>query len=125
MDEGTTIIKRYYSISEVSKILNVNASLIRFWEKEFNQIKPKKNRKGNRLFTLQDLDTLKAIHALVKQKGYTLEGARKKLKEDVSEIKKEISIKEKLQSIKARLLALKADEISTPLNEPSNSEHNL
>jgi len=76
METQDQIIKRYYSISEVASQLDVNASLIRFWEKEFDQIKPKKNRKGNRLFTVDDLQNLKSIYHLVKERGFTLEGAR-------------------------------------------------
>ena len=72
-------LKLYYTIGEVSAMLGVNASLIRFWEKEFPVLKPKKNRKGNRLFTKQDIQHLKEIYHWVKEQGYTLEGARKKM----------------------------------------------
>lgn len=103
------IIKRYYSISEVAAELNVNASLIRFWEKEFDQIKPKKNKKGNRLFTKDDLENLQLIYQLVKKKGFTLEGARKKLKEDKHNLKKMSSISKKLAKIRAELQHLKEE----------------
>ena len=73
--------KLYYSIGEVSEILNVNPSLLRFWEKEFDVIKPSKNKKGNRIYKANDLKNLKLIHYLVKERGFTLEGAKKKLKE--------------------------------------------
>ncbi|MCK4638586.1 MAG: MerR family transcriptional regulator, partial [Bacteroidales bacterium] len=66
----------YYSIGEVAKMFNVNTSLIRFWEKEFDIIKPKKNKKGNRLFTQQDVDNFYVIYNLVKERGYTLQGAK-------------------------------------------------
>jgi len=72
--------KLYYSIGEVAKMFNVNTSLIRFWEKEFDIIKPKKNKKGNRLFTQQDIDNFHIIYHLVKEKGMTLKGAKKKMK---------------------------------------------
>lgn len=72
--------KLYYSIGEVAKIYNVNTSLIRFWEKEFDIIKPKKNKKGNRLFTPKDLDNFNKIYELVKIEGFTLDGAKKALK---------------------------------------------
>ena len=72
--------KRYYKIGEVAKAFNVNTSLIRFWENEFEVLKPKKNKKGNRLFTPEDLENLKMIYFLVKEKGFTLDGAKKKLK---------------------------------------------
>ena len=69
--------KRYYKIGEVAKAFGVNTSLIRFWENEFEVLKPKKNKKGNRLFTPEDLENLKMIYFLVKEKGFTLEGAKK------------------------------------------------
>jgi DNA-binding transcriptional MerR regulator len=74
--------KRYYSIGEVATMFEVNTSLIRFWEKEFDIIKPKKNKKGNRLFTPRDVKNLKLIHHLVKDRGYTLKGAKTKLREN-------------------------------------------
>ncbi len=70
------IEKRYFTIGEVADELGVATSLIRFWEREFSIIKPKKNRKGNRQFTQQDLKSVKLIYHLVKEKGYTLQGAR-------------------------------------------------
>src|SRR3972149_8473027 len=74
--------KLYYSIGEVAEMFGVNASLIRFWEKEFDIIKPKKNKKGNRFFTKQDIDNIQLIFHLVKEKGLTLNGARNKIKEN-------------------------------------------
>lgn len=71
------IEKLYYSIGEVSKMFNVNTSLIRFWEKEFDIIKPKKNKKGNRFFTKQDINNIQLIYHLVKDKGMTLSGAKR------------------------------------------------
>ncbi len=72
--------KLYYSIGEVADIFGVNASLIRFWEKEFDAIKPKKNAKGDRKFSPKDIEIIHKIHDLVKVKGYTLDGAKKSLK---------------------------------------------
>ena len=72
--------KRYYKIGEVAKAFGVNTSLIRFWEKEFDVIKPKKNAKGDRMFTQDDVKNFQMIYHLVKEKGFTLEGAKKKLK---------------------------------------------
>ena len=74
--------KRYYSIGELAKAFKVNTSLIRFWEKEFDIIKPKKNAKGNRKFTPEDIKNLKFIYHLVKERGFTLEGAKTHIKED-------------------------------------------
>jgi len=70
------IEKKYFTIGEVAEELGVATSLIRFWEGEFDNIKPKKNRKGNRQFTKDDLQNVKLIYHLVKEKGYTLQGAR-------------------------------------------------
>ena len=75
--------KRYYKIGEVAKAFDVNTSLIRFWEKEFDVIKPKKNAKGNRLFTQEDIANFKLIFNLVKERGFTLEGAKQKLKKNI------------------------------------------
>ncbi len=74
------VTKIYFSIGEVAEKFDVSRSLIRFWEKEFDAIKPKKNRKGNRLFTKKDIEILEVIYHLVKEKGYTLDGAKKQLK---------------------------------------------
>ncbi|MRJ09520.1 MerR family transcriptional regulator [Ornithobacterium rhinotracheale] len=98
--------KLYYKISEVAEAFNVNASLLRFWEKEFDILKPKKNRKGNRYFTPEDIQNLKIIYHLVKEKGYTLEGAKIALQEK-EKITEETSIIFRLEKIKAELLAFK------------------
>ena len=74
--------KRYYKIGEVAKAFGVNTSLIRFWEKEFEIIRPKKNKKGNRLFTPEDIKNFKLIYNLVKERGFTLDGAKQKLKKN-------------------------------------------
>ncbi len=101
--------KIFYTIGEVAELFQVNTSLIRFWEGEFSQLKPKKNKKGNRLFTPADVKNIKLIYHLVKEKGYTLEGAKKALQEDISALNKTLKIKEKLQSIKNALLALQKE----------------
>jgi DNA-binding transcriptional MerR regulator len=74
--------KRYYSIGELAKAFQVNTSLLRFWEGEFDILKPKKNAKGNRMFTPEDLKNLQIIYHLVKERGFTLEGAKLHLKEN-------------------------------------------
>ena len=73
--------KLYYSIGEVSKAFKVNASLIRFWEKEFTDLNPKKNSKGTRRYSSVDIEKLQIIHHLVKEKGMTLQGAKKHLQQ--------------------------------------------
>ena len=99
--------KLYYSIGEVAEMLVVPVSTIRFWENEFDILKPMKNKKGNRLFTPADIKNLKILHHLVKEEGMTLSGAKKKLavKWDETEYKYEIS--ESLQNIKSMLLDIR------------------
>ena len=99
--------KLFYQIGEVSKALNVNVSLIRFWEKEFDVLNPKKNKKGNRLFTQKDFDNLKIIYHLVKERGFTLDGAKKKLKENKEGKTDNLSIIRNLKEIRDFLVDLK------------------
>ncbi len=99
--------KRYYKIGEVAKAFQVNASLIRFWEKEFNVIKPKKNAKGNRLFTQEDIKNFKLIFNLVKERGFTLEGAKQKLKKNPEGIYNNHEIISRLEGVKAELIKIK------------------
>jgi len=99
--------KRYYSIGEIAKAFHVNTSLIRFWEKEFDILKPKKNAKGNRMFTPEDLKNLKTIYHLVKEKGFTLEGAKDFLKNNKKMPLNTIEIIEKLELIKKQLIIIK------------------
>lgn len=99
--------KLYYTIGEVSKMFDVNTSLIRFWEKEFDIIKPKKNKKGNRLFTQTDVDNFYVIYHLVKERGFTLDGAKNKLAKNKDDTVKNVEIVKSLKSIKDFLLDLK------------------
>ena len=99
--------KRYYAIGEVAEAFDVNTSLIRFWEKEFDALKPKKNAKGNRLFTPQDIKTLELIYHLVKERGFTLEGAKINLKEEKKKTLTNFEIIRKLQTVKAELTKIK------------------
>lgn len=99
--------KRYYSIGEVAKAFGVNTSLIRFWEKEFDVLQPKKNAKGNRKFTPDDVKNLQLIYHLVKERGFTLEGAKIHLKEEKKKILSNFEIIRKLETIKAELLKIK------------------
>lgn len=102
------ISKVYYSIGEVAKLFNVNTSLIRFWEKEFDIIKPQKNKKGNRQFTQQDVDNFYVIYQLVKERGFTLQGAKEKLKNNTGDTIDNAEIIKSLDKIKAFLLEIKA-----------------
>lgn len=99
--------KRYYGIGEVAKAFKVNASLIRFWEKEFDILRPKKNAKGNRKFTPEDVNNLKFIYHLVKERGFTLEGAKTHLKEEKQQALSKFEIINKLEAIKAQLIKIK------------------
>jgi DNA-binding transcriptional MerR regulator len=99
--------KLYYSMGEVTKAFDVNASLIRFWEKEFDVIQPKKNARGNRKFTPQDIKNLQTIYHLVKEKGFTLEGARDYMKTHKNDLDK-FEIISKLEHVKAELLKIKS-----------------
>ena len=114
--DGIKLTKLYYSIGEVASIFDVNTSLIRFWEKEFTIIQPKKNKKGNRLFTVKDIENFNKIYHLVKIKGFTLEGAKNfiKSKEEIQidnnqpiESTESSEVIAKLESIKAKLIQLK------------------
>ncbi|MGY0426731.1 MAG: MerR family transcriptional regulator [Polaribacter sp.] len=99
--------KRYYKIGEVAKAFAVNTSLIRFWEKEFTIIKPKKNAKGNRLFTQEDIANFKLIYSLVKERGFTLDGAKQKLKENADVTIYNHEIVTRLEGVKAELIKIK------------------
>ena len=101
--------KIFYSIGETAKMFNVTVSLIRFWEKEFSVLKPKKNKKGNRLFTKKDIENLKIIYHLVKERRFTLNGAKKKLKENKKDTIDNIKIVNKLKDIKHFLIKLKEE----------------
>jgi len=99
--------KLYYSISEVSELFDLNASTIRFWEKEFEMLSPTKNKKGNRLFTKKDIEHLAQIVELVKQKGYTIQGAKEQLKNrPASKKTSNEEVIAKLKEIKAKLIEL-------------------
>ena len=102
-------VKLYYSIGEVARMFDVNSSLIRFWEKEFDIIKPKKNKKGNRLFTQDDVDNFYIIYHLVKERGFTLEGAKKKLKENKSDTINNIEIIKSLNKVRDFLVEIKKE----------------
>ena len=108
MEEGS---KLYYTVGDVSKILGENASLVRFWSDKFSSfIKPVRNKKGNRFFTQKDIGTFKMIHHLVKESGMTLEGAKARLKQNLSGADSKLEVIEKLRSIRAKLVAVMQDE---------------
>ena len=104
-----TTKKLFYKISEVAKMFNVNISAVRFWEKEFDILKPKKNKKGNRLFTPNDIKNIHIIHHLLKERGFTIEGAKKKLKENKKDTIDNIEIIAHLKDVRAFLVNLKKE----------------
>lgn len=112
------IEKIYYSIGEVAEIFQVSTSLIRFWEGEFDILKPKKNKKGNRLFSKEDIENLRLIFYLVKEKGHTLEGAKKRLKDKNSNNSNTLKIQTSLLNIKFFLESLKASLRENENDEP-------
>lgn len=101
------IEKLYYSIGEVAEIFNVAPSLIRFWESEFDIIKPKKNRKGNRQFTKEDIDSVRTIFHLVKEKGFTLQGAKEMLRNDSQDVRNKMDIIDSLRDVRKFLVELR------------------
>jgi DNA-binding transcriptional MerR regulator len=100
--------KLFYSITEVAEHFKVAPSLLRYWESEFNAIQPRRNAKGTRSYTTKDIDQLSRIHLLVKEQGYTLAGAKERLKKDKKKVDKTVSVVQKLEDIKSYLEKLKA-----------------
>ena len=101
------ITKLYYTMGEVTELFDVNASQVRFYEKEFDILQPKKNKKGNRLFSPEDVENLKVIFHLVKEKGYTLQGAKEYLRSNKSEAKENQKVIDSLERLKQFLLEVK------------------
>lgn len=101
------IEKLYYSIGEVAEMFNVAPSLIRFWESEFDIIKPKKNRKGNRQFTREDIDNVRTIYHLVKEKGFTLQGAKEMLRNDAQAVRDKMEMLDSLKKVRKFLVELR------------------
>jgi DNA-binding transcriptional MerR regulator len=101
------IEKLYYSIGEVAEQFNVAPSLIRFWESEFELIQPKKNRKGNRQFTKEDIDNVKTIYHLVKEKGFTLQGAKEMLRNDTQSVRDKIDLLDSLKKVRSFLVEVR------------------
>jgi len=123
--------KLFYSMGEVAEMFDVNASLIRHWESKFDCIRPHKNKKGNRMFSPEDVEKLKQIYHLVKERGMTLDGANKVMKSSRKELSRETELLERLQRIRSTLVEvreeLKAGEgvqivesaVSGDVDEPS------
>ena len=103
------IEKLFYPISEVAQMFNVSVSSIRYWEKEFEILKPKKNKKGNRMFTKKDVDNIRIIYHLTKERGFTLEGAKKKLRENKGDTIDNIEIINHLKNIRKFLIEFRRE----------------
>lgn len=101
------IEKIIFTIGEVAEMIGENTSLIRYWENQFDVLKPQKNKKGNRLFTNGDIDTVKLIHHLVKERGLTLNGAKQKLKENRDETVHNYEIVKRLQNVREELIGIR------------------
>ncbi len=102
--------KRYYTIGEVAEMFQVSKSLIRFWENEFDSLRPHKNSKGDRRFTPQNIQQFELIHELVKERGFTLEGAKQEIKRRQKFQKKKAEVLSSLREVKGFLEQLKAAE---------------
>jgi DNA-binding transcriptional MerR regulator len=100
--------KQYYSIGEVATMFHLNASLLRYWETEFDILKPRKNRKGDRHFRPEDIKNLQLIHHLLRQRKYTIEGAKEYLKKNKSKARQNFELIQRLEKLKSFLLQLKA-----------------
>lgn len=100
-------IRLFYSIGEVAEMFQLPESTIRYWENEFDILKPKRNKKGNRLFTKQDLENLRVINYMLKDRGYTLAGAKAKLKEEKENFRKKTEMETTLLHIKEQLLTIR------------------
>lgn len=103
------IEKLYYTIGEVAEMLQVNTSLLRYWEKEFDVLNPRKNAKGDRLFTKSDIEKIKLIYHLVKERGFTLDGAKAHLKNNLAQEERKLKLVEKLKKVRAFLVQLKEE----------------
>ena len=101
--------KLFYSMGEVAEMFDVNASLIRHWESKFDCIRPHKNKKGNRMFSPEDVEKLKQIYHLVKERGMTLDGANKVMKSSRKELSRETELLERLQRIRSTLVEVREE----------------
>ena len=99
--------KQFYSISEVAEIVGTNESTLRFWEREFKEIKPRRASRGIRLYSNADLQIVKLIYHLVKEKGLTLDGSKKRLKENIAKENSVMEVITRLKDIRAELMAVR------------------
>ena len=107
MIDTTELTKRYYSIGEVAELFNVSSSLIRYWETEFSFLNPQKNKKGDRRFTKENIDQLQIIYTLVKERGFTLEGAKQELRKSKKRLKSKQAALNQLYALRHRMTTLR------------------
>ncbi len=107
MIDTNTLTKRYYAIGEVADLFGVSASLIRYWETEFSFLNPQKNKKGDRRFTRENIEQLQIIFHLVKERGFTLDGAKQEIKENRKRLKARQELLKRLQALRARIVSLR------------------
>lgn len=108
MIDTTQLTKHYYSIGEVAEMFRLSKSLIRYWETEFTFLNPRKNKKGDRLFTKENIEQLQIIHSLVKNRGFTLEGAKRELRKHKKRLKRQQELVRELQSLRKQMQDLHA-----------------
>ena len=101
--------KRYWTISEVAEQFDVNASLLRYWEKEFSALDPKKQGSGKRAYTAKDIEIIGVLHDLLKRKGYTIDGAKRQLKQALKEHRQLEALRQRLEAIRAELVDIADD----------------
>jgi DNA-binding transcriptional MerR regulator len=104
-----SIEKQYFTIGEVAAQFNVAESLIRFWETEFEDLRPRRSKKGNRLYTPQDVEVFRTIYHLVKERGYTIPGAREMLKQKGGQLKDKVDVIQSIEKVRAFLVSLKKE----------------
>lgn len=107
LEKSDDELKRYYSIGEVAAKFDLKPSVIRFWESEFDYLKPHKNAKGDRRFTKANLEQLRIIHHLVKERGFTLDGARKEITTRKKEVKERMEMLDRLKKVRKQLLGIR------------------
>ncbi len=108
------VLKKYYSIKEVSEMLEIPESTLRYWEKEFKEIKPKKNANGVRHYTLDDIEQIKLVNHLVKEKSLTIKGAKTRMKDNPQKTTDTHEVVERLKAVREELLAILDELNATP-----------
>ncbi|MEM7055453.1 MAG: MerR family transcriptional regulator [Bacteroidota bacterium] len=112
-DNGKHITKQYYTIGEVAQLFSVSTSLLRYWEKEFKQLKPQKSKQGIRKYTQADIAQFRVIYHLIKEQGYTIRGARAYLKSKGYKLKDSVELIHALKDLRAFLVALRSKSLPT------------